>query len=108
MKTLKRKHARCVTVLMIVTLLFLALPVVMYELAGAGSLLWGILGVSGSTVCLMAMIVVRWKFLQCPYCGRGVARPYWNPGRDHTQFCIKCGQPFIFDDELDGADTTNK
>lgn len=101
MKTLKRKHARCVTVLLIVTLLFAALPVVMYELAGAGSLLWGILGVSGATVCLMAMIAVRTKFLCCPYCGKGLARPYWNPGEEHVQFCTKCGQQFIFDDETD-------
>ncbi len=31
---------------------------------------------------------------------RKYARPYWNPGAGHEQFCIKCGQPFVFDDEL--------
>lgn len=98
---LKRKYARLVNAFMIAALLFAWLPWAMYDLAGADSLLWGFLGVSGASVCITAMIVVWAKFLRCPFCGKGVARPYWKPGEGHRQFCSKCGQPFVFDDEAD-------
>lgn len=108
MEVLKRKHARWMTVLLIAALLFAVLPWVMYDLVEAGSLLWGFLGVGGATVCTVAMLAVRTVFLRCPQCGKGLARPYWNPGAGHEQFCTKCGQPFVFDDELDGSDTANE
>lgn len=108
MKTLKRKHARWMTVLLVAALLFAALPCVMYDLMGADSLLWGFLGAGGAAVCIAAMLVVRMVCLRCPHCGKGVARPYWNSGADHRQFCAKCGRPFVFDDELDGAGPANE
>lgn len=96
---LKRKWARAVTILMVISIAFAVLPVLMYDVLDADSLVWGILGVIGATVGLIALFVVRVVFFRCPYCGKGLARPYWKAGEGHEQFCSKCGRPFIYDDE---------
>lgn len=96
---LKRKWARVVTILMVISIAFAVLPVLMYDVLDADSLVWGILGVIGATVGLIALFVVRVVFFRCPYCGKGLARPYWKAGEGHEQFCSKCDRPFIYDDE---------
>ena len=101
MKTLKRKWARAVTILMVISIAFAALPVLMYDVLDTGSPVWGILGVTGATVGLIARLVVRCVFLKCPCCGKGLARPYWRASESHQQFCTKCGKPFVFDDDPD-------
>ena len=78
MKTLKRKHARCVMILLLLTLLFAFLPWLMYDLLGMESLAWGVLG---EAVCFLVMIWMRMKFLRCPYCGKSEARPYLESRR---------------------------
>ena len=72
----------------------------MYEIAGWELALWGILGIGGMAICMALIVAMRFYCLRCSSCGRGLTRPYWNPGPNHEQFCAKCGKPFIFDDEV--------
>ncbi len=101
MNVLKRKHARLEMVLMAAAIALAFLPWVMYDLAGADSLLWAFLGAVGAIACLGAMMIVQHTCLRCPHCGRSAARPYWKAGEGHEQFCPKCGQPLVFDDEAE-------
>ncbi len=100
MKPLKRKWARAVTVLMVISIAFAVLPVWMYDVLDADSLVWGIVGVTGAAVGVIAMLVIRSTFLKCPHCGKGLAMPYWRAGARSGQFCVNCGEPLIFDDEM--------
>lgn len=97
MKSLKRKHARLMLVLMVLAIALAIVPVVAYDV---GSLLWAFWGVIGASLCTISMIVVGAVFLRCPHCGKGMARSYWKSGEGHEQFCRKCGKRFFFDDEL--------
>ena len=101
MKTLQRKHARVLIVLVFASIAgFGFLPVIMYDVIRAESPVWGIIGGSGAALGILASLVVKSICLRCPYCGKGVARPYWNAGEGHEQFCVKCGAALIYDDEL--------
>jgi hypothetical protein len=73
------------------------LPVVAYDLLDADFALWGRIGVGGTLICFSVSTYLRWKFLACPNCGKGVAVPRWKPGK--RGYCSCCGQPFVFDDE---------
>lgn len=72
----------------------------MYEIAGSDLALWGKLGVGGVLICMALITGVRFYCLRCPSCGGCLARPYWNPGPGHEQFCVKCGKPFVYDGEV--------
>jgi hypothetical protein len=97
---LQRKWARVICVLLMLTCLCMFLPVVAYDLLDADSILWGCIGVGGTLICFSVSIYLRWKFLACPNCGKGVAVPRWKPGK--RGYCSCCGQPFVFDDEETG------
>ena len=96
MKRLKRKWARVCTVLMVLTILCVFLPWVMYDLLGR-SIAWAIAGVTGATLGLTAMLIVKFVCLRCPNCGKSAARPQWKPGTRY--YCPCCGKPFVYDDE---------
>jgi len=97
---LKRKYARLCILLLALTFLIIALPVLMYEFAGSDLALWGMVGIGGAVICMALITAVRFYCLRCPSCGKGLARPYWNPSPNHEQFCVKCGKPFVYDDEV--------
>jgi len=46
---------------------------------------------------LVFYLLLRW-FL-CPHCEKGVAPPQFRAGKRY--YCVRCGKPFIYDDELD-------
>ncbi len=96
-KRLRRRWARVSIVLAIsgtgCTLLGLLMGRAVYQWKWPGAL--AILGI----VLLVAAVIVRYTFLRCPHCGKGVAFPIWHPGKCH--YCVYCGKPFLFDDEPD-------
>jgi hypothetical protein len=94
---LKRKWARAVCVLLAMAMLFAFFPWVMYDLVGAEGSLWVYIGCCGTLICFVAALALRSRRLACPHCGRGMARPRWNPGK--RDYCPNCGQSFVFDDE---------
>ncbi|WP_295580946.1 hypothetical protein [uncultured Oscillibacter sp.] len=96
MKRLERKWARRCTVLAGVTVLCALLPWGA-GLVGLTSPVFVLLGVSGTVLGLLALLVARLRHLGCPNCGKGVARPQWRPGRRY--YCPCCGKPFVYDDE---------
>lgn len=64
-------------------------------------------------VCLILIaasivgIIVSSEHLKCPYCGKGEPRrPQARPSMT-TQYCPRCGMPFIYDDEV-GKEQTKK
>ena len=96
-KRLRRRWARVSIVLAIsgtgCTLLGWLMGRAVYQWKWPGAL--AILGI----VLLIAAVIVRYTFLRCPHCGKGVAFPIWHPGKCH--YCVYCGKPFLFDDEPD-------
>lgn len=92
---LKRKYAR-------LTLILLGMCLVSIFLTYVGR---GEIAFSGTFLVLTllffaAMAFVRIHYLKCPYCRKGLAVPHWSPWAE-KQYCPKCGQQFVFDDEAD-------
>lgn len=96
---LKRKYARLIIVLLAVELLLAVLLPLLFRWEAPT-----FLAVADAcvlvTLCLLTPYL-RMRLLLCPHCGRGVARPYWKDNESHEQFCVKCGKPFVFDDDPD-------
>lgn len=80
-KTLKRKWSRFCAVLLGLTVVFIALPVVMCELLEADLAVWGRLGIIGAVGGMAAITAVRHYCLRCPNCGQGMAVPRWKGGK---------------------------
>lgn len=94
---LKRKYARLCLVLLALTFIFVAMPVVMCDFLDLDLVFWGCLGIGGAFICTALIFCVRYYCLRCPYCGRSMAMPQWNAGKRH--YCPSCGKLFIYDDE---------
>ena len=94
---LSRKWARIICVLLILAVLFALFPAGVYHLAGGRSPDWYLLGALGALGCLAAGVILRFRRLACPHCGRGLAIPRWKAGR--RDYCPVCGRPFRWDDE---------
>ena len=92
---LKRKYARLTLILLGVCLVSIFLTYVgRWEVAFSGTFL--VL----TFLSLIAMVFVRMRYLKCPHCGKGLAVPHWGAWAE-KQYCSRCGQPFVFDDELE-------
>lgn len=96
--SLKRTHARLCIALLILTLAFIALPLMMSWAFGAELAVWGRAGFIGAVGAMAAVTAVRYSCLRCSGCGRGMAPPQWKAGR--RRYCPYCGEPFIYDDEV--------
>lgn len=95
---LERKYARRILVLFALTILLVCLPLLMYNVLGAQSWAWSIIGVGGAIVCMASGSMLRMKHLRCPYCKRGVAVPQWK-ANGKRYVCSCCKKPFVYDDE---------
>ena len=49
---------------------------------------------------LMGVIFLRVVLLRCPHCGGPAAKPYWKARPDREQYCAKCGERLVYDDEV--------
>ena len=96
---LKRKYARLIIVLLAVDVLLVLLVPLLFR--WDAPVFWVTAGVCAVVTLSLLIPYLRMRLLLCPHCGRGVAQPYWNAGTGHEQFCVKCGQPFVFDDDPD-------
>ena len=96
---LKRKYARLIIVLLAVDVLLVFLVPLLFRWDAPVFLVTA----DACALVTLSLLIpyLRMRLLLCPHCGRGVAQPYWNAGEAHEQFCVKCGQLFIFDDEDD-------
>lgn len=59
-----------------------------------------------SVICAAAALVVAFRKLRCPCCGKELAPLCWNPGKRF--YCKFCGTPFLFDDDPPDPSTTTK
>ena len=93
---LKRKHARIVWALVAVTILSLWGAILFAKSAFlVGIQVFAILAVVS---CVLAFYL-RLRWFICPHCEEGIAPPQLRAGKRH--YCVRCGKPFIYDDEPD-------
>lgn len=93
MKTLKREWAKLywLSIVAIVVLIVLCLLISNDTFRGVCLIL-----IAASIVG----IIVSSEHLKCPYCGKG--EPHWPQPRPSmkTNYCPRCGMPFIYRDEV--------
>ena len=54
---------------------------------------------SSAGVVFPILALVNWyRHLRCPNCGKTLVMPWW---RSRKYLCAQCGEPFVFDDEVD-------
>ena len=96
---LKRKYARLIITLLSVEVLLVFLVPLLVRCDAPVFLVIA----DACVIVTLSLLTpyLRMRLLLCPHCGRGVARPYWKASESHEQFCVKCGKPFVFDDDPD-------
>lgn len=103
---LERKWARVVIVLGGAELV----PILLLALAGLlgvrGSIWLAVAVLTPSVICTAAALVVAFRKLRCPCCGKELAPLCWNPG--NRFYCKYCGTPFLFDDDPPDSSTTTE
>ena len=96
---LKRKYARLIIILLALDVLFVLLGHLLVRWYAPAFL---VIADACAIVTLSLLTPYLWlRLLLCPDCGWGVVWPYWKVSESHEQVCVKCGKPFVFDDEED-------
>lgn len=96
---LKRIHARIVCGLVVASILSLWLAVFFVE----KRLLFAVkLAAIVMVVSLVLSSYLRLRWFLCPHCEKGLAPLQLRAGKRYH--CVRCGKPFIYDDEDDELD----
>ena len=87
---LKRKYARLIIILLALDVLFVLLGHLLVRWYAPAFL---VIADACAIVTLSLLTPYLWLRL--------LLWPYWKASESHEQFCVKCGKPFVFDDEED-------